>query len=62
MGIGVTLYQQEKYQEALSYFKQSIEVDDTFLSGYQWIDYTETSILEQQKKEESSLNHQSAQG
>ena len=61
-GIGVALYQQKKYQEALSYFKQSIAVDDTFLSGYQWIDYTETSILEQQNKEESSLNHQSTQG
>ena len=50
LGIGVALYQQKKYEKALSYFKKSIEVDDAFLSGYQWIDYTEKSILEQKKK------------
>ena len=55
LGIGIALYQQEKYEEALSYFKKSIEVDDTFLSGYQWIDYTETTLLDKQKKEKSTL-------
>lgn len=51
LGIGVALYNQQKYEEALNYFKKSIEVKDTFLSGYQWIDYTETSLLEQKKKQ-----------
>ena len=50
-GIGIALYQQEKYEKALSYFKKSIEVDDTFVSGYQWIDYTERSLLEKQSKQ-----------
>ena len=53
-GMGLALYQQEKYEKALFYFKKSIEVDDTFVNGYQWIDYTERSILE--KKEQK--NHQ----
>ena len=54
LGIGIALYQQEKYEEALSYFKKSIEVDDTFLSGYQWIDYAEAGLLEKQKKDNPS--------
>ena len=49
LGIGIALYNQQKYEEALPYFKKSIEVKDTFLSGYQWIDYTEISLLEQKK-------------
>ena len=52
LGIGIALYNQQKYEEALLYFKKSIEVKDTFLSGYQWIDYTETSLSEQKKKQE----------
>lgn len=56
LGIGIAFYQQEKYEEALSYFRKSIEVDDTFLSGYQWIDHTESSILEKKNKENLKLN------
>ena len=52
LGIGVALYNQQKYEEALPYFKKTIEVKDTFLSGYQWIDYTETSLQEQKQKQE----------
>ena len=52
LGIGIALYHQEKYTEALPYFKKSIEVNDTFISGYQWIDYTETAILEKRQKKE----------
>ena len=52
LGIGVALYNQQKYEEALAYFKKAIEVKDTFLSAYQWIDYTETSMQEQNKKQE----------
>lgn len=55
LGIGIALYQQKKYEEALSYFRRSIEVDDTFLSGYQWIDYAEAGILEKRKKESQEL-------
>ena len=51
LGIGIALYNQKKYEEALLYFKKSIEVKDTFLSGYQWIDYAETSLLEQKEKQ-----------
>ena len=49
LGVGIALYNQKKYEEALLYFKKSIEVKDTFLSGYQWIDYTETSLQEQKQ-------------
>ena len=49
LGIGIALYNQKKYEEALIYFKKSIEVKDTFLSGYQWIDYTETSLQEKKQ-------------
>ena len=54
LGLGIAFYQQEKYERALSYFKKSIEVDDTFLSGYQWIDYTETILSEKQKEKQQS--------
>lgn len=60
LGLGIALYQQEKYKPALSYFKKSIEVNDTFLSGYQWIDYTETAILDQQKKQVSEDKEETA--
>ena len=49
LGIGIALYNQKKYEEALIYFKKSIEVKDTFLTGYQWIDYTETSLKEEKQ-------------
>ncbi|MCY4321828.1 MAG: hypothetical protein OXC37_05465, partial [Bdellovibrionaceae bacterium] len=52
LGIGIALYNQQKYTEALFYFKKSIEIKDTFLSGYQWIDYTEISLLEEEKKKQ----------
>ncbi len=49
--LGIALYQQKKYETALSYFKKSIEVDDSFLKGYEWIDYTEAALLEKKEKE-----------
>ena len=55
LGIGIALYNQKKYESALLYFRKSIEVKDTFLSGYQWIDYAETS-LQGQKKKQNQLN------
>ena len=51
LGIGIALYYQKKYEEALVYLKKSIEAKDTFLSGYQWIDYTEKSLQEQQQEQ-----------
>lgn len=57
LGFGIALYQQKKYEEALLYFKKSIEVDDTFLSGYQWIDYAESSIEQQKKLAVKSQTH-----
>ena len=53
LGIGVALYNREKYTEALSYFKKSIEVKDTFISGYQWIEWTEDRLLEQKAQAKS---------
>ncbi len=50
LGLGAAAYHQKKYTEALSWFKKSVEADDTFLSGYQWIDYAETAILEEKQK------------
>ena len=47
-GIGMALYKQKNYEQALSYFKKSIDVDDTFVRGYQWIEWAEKSLLEQQ--------------
>ena len=49
LGIGIALYNQQNYEEALLYFKKSIEVKDTFISGYQWIDYTETNLQDQKQ-------------
>ncbi len=46
LGIGIALYQRENYESALSYFKKSIEINDSFLSGYQWIDYASQKISE----------------
>ena len=59
LGIGIALYQKEKYEKALFYFKKSIEVDDTFLGGYQWIDYAETSLSKKRKakKEEQKIRN-----
>ena len=58
LGIGIALYNQQKYKEALIYFKKSIEVKDTFLSGYQWIDYAETSLQEQEQKQKQAQKTQ----
>ena len=49
LNLGIAVYNQKDYQDALSYFRKSIEVDDAFLSGYQWIDYTETRLAEQKQ-------------
>ena len=44
--LGIALYNQEKPEKALSYFKKSIEINDTFLNAYQWIDFAEARLLE----------------
>lgn len=51
-GIGVALYQLGDYPQALIFFKKTINVDDSFINAYQWIDYTETSLLEAKKKKQ----------
>ena len=49
LNLGIAFYNQKDYQSALNHFKRSIEIDDTFLSGYRWIDYTEASLVEQKQ-------------
>lgn len=44
--LGIALYNQKKPEKALNYFKKSIEIDDTFLNAYQWIDFAEARLLE----------------
>ena len=44
--LGIALYNQEEPEKALNYFKKSIEIDDTFLNAYQWIDFAEARLLE----------------
>ena len=44
--LGIAVYNQEKPKKALSYFKKSIEINDTFLNAYQWIDFAEARLLE----------------
>ena len=49
LNVGVSLYYQEKYSKALENFRKSIEVNDTFIPGYQWIEYTENRLSEQKQ-------------
>ena len=46
LNLGIALYNQKDYASALTYFKKAIEVDDTFLNAYQWIDSTELVLQE----------------
>ena len=41
LSLGIALFHQDRLEEALGYFKKSIEIDDSFIAGYQWIDFTE---------------------
>ena len=49
LNVGISLYYQKKYAKALEYFRKSIEIKDTFIPAYQWIEYTENSLSKQKQ-------------
>ena len=44
--LGIALYSQDKTNKALASFNKAIEIDDTYLDAYQWIDFTEGKLSE----------------
>ena len=51
LNLGVSLFYQNKYEQALDYFRRSIEVKDTLLHSYEWIELTEKTMEAEKKKE-----------
>ena len=50
LSLGISVFYQKRYEEALDYFKKSIEVKDTLLPSYEWIELTEKTIEKEKKK------------
>ena len=42
--LGISLSSQNKSNQALVAFNQAIEIDDTYLEAYQWIDFTDKKL------------------
>ena len=47
LGLGMTLFHQNKYEEALIAFRKAFEFDSDLSSAFYWIQYTETALKEQ---------------